>query len=320
VSQPWLTVVVPTFNGAAYLPRALDSIAAEPDPGVSVIAVDDGSDDDTPAILDRYRSRLNLDVVHNRTGSWVANTNLALQRATGERACFLHQDDYWLPGRLEALRRQLAATPGAALLLHACRFVDRAERPLGSWRCPLPAYEPLPAADCVERLLVQNFVGIPGATFRRDLALAAGGLDESLWYTADWDLWLKLASTGPTVYIPRPLAAFRVHPESQTAARSHRLEDFRRQMEAIAERHLEPWPAPDPRTRAAVARVARACVEVNVGLAAAYHRQPVPWRRLAAAVASLRPSDWRRLLRDSRLWERVFARLRARLAPTAVAP
>jgi GT2 family glycosyltransferase len=175
---------------------------------------------------------------------------------------------------------------------------------------------PLPPALSLERLLVQNFVGIPGAVFRRDLALAVGGLDESLWYTADWDLWLKLARAGTTVYVPRPLAAFRVHPESQTSARSRRLEDFRRQYEVVTERHLESWPAAAPATRAAVARVARASLEVNVCLAAAYHRQAVPWRRLARALAPLGLSDWRRLLRDSRLWERVSARVRARLAPS----
>jgi glycosyltransferase involved in cell wall biosynthesis len=315
VTRPWLSVVVPTCNGAAYLPLALDSVVAEADPGVAVIAVDDGSTDETGAILDRYRPRLNLDVIHRRAGNWVANTNLGLRRATGDFACFLHQDDYWLPGRLPAVRQQLAATPDVSLLLHACRFVDRAGRPLGSWRCPYPAQVPMPPAFSVERLLVQNFVGIPGAVFRRDLALAVGGLDDTLWYTADWDLWLKLASAGPTAYVPQLLAAFRVHPKSQTAARSRSLDDFRRQMEVMAERHLDRWPAPHPATRSAVARVARASVEVNVGLAAAYHRQPVPWRRLARALAPLGLSDWHRLLRDSRLWERVSARVRARIAP-----
>ena len=62
--------------------------------------------------------------------------------------------------------------------------------------------------------------------FLRESAVAAGGLDETLWYTADWDLWLKLAAAGPTVYLPRPLAAFRVHPESQTATRSRSADDF----------------------------------------------------------------------------------------------
>ncbi len=307
---PSLSVIVPTCNGAAYLPRALDSVVAEADPAIAVIAVDDGSTDETRDILDRYRSRLNLEVIHRRAGSWVANTNLALARATGDFVCFLHQDDYWLAGRLAAVQQQLAATPEVALLVHACRFVDRFGRSLGLSRCPLPTHASLVPAFIVERLLVQNFVPLPGAVFRRDRALAVGGLDPSLWYTADWDLWLKLASAAGAVYLPQPLAAIRVHPESQTVARSLSLDDFRGQIAVVAERHLATWSAAEPATLSAVARVARASVEVNVSLAAVYHRRPIPWRRLAGVLGSLGLSDWHRLLRDSRLWERTSARVR----------
>ena len=56
--------------------------------------------------------------------------------------------------------------------------------------------------------------------FSRAAAIEVGGLDPDLWYTADWDFWLKLAAAGPTAYLPRPLAGFRIHAQSQTAVRS----------------------------------------------------------------------------------------------------
>ena len=309
--RPWLSVVVPTFNGEAHLRRALDSIVDEADPGVEVVAIDDGSSDATCGILQAYQGTLNLSVDRRPVGNWVSNTNLALGRATGELASFLHQDDCWLPGRLQAVRRQFADTPSAGLLLHACRFVGPDGRETGTWRCPLPPRCPVRPAVTTERLLVQNFVGIPGAVFRRGLALGCGGLDESLWYTADWDFWLKLAAVADTVYLPRPLAVFRLHPSSQTATRSRSLDEFRRQMTTVHERHGSRWPAPDATTRASVERAARAAIEVNVALAAAYHGAPVEGRRLLAALGPLRPADWWRLARDSRLHERVVARLRA---------
>jgi hypothetical protein len=165
----------------------------------------------------------------------------------------------------------------------------------------------------MERLLVQNFVGIPGAVFRRGLALGCGGLDEALWYTADWDFWLKLAASADTVYLPCPLAMFRLHPASQTTTRSRSLDELRRQMSAVQKRHGALWPAPDAATRGSVERTARAAIEVNVALAAAYHRAPVERGRLLASLDALRPPDWWRLARDSRLHERVLARLRAGL-------
>jgi hypothetical protein len=85
-------------------------------------------------------------------------------------------------------------------------------RRLGLWRCPLPAGEsPVPEHTLIERLLVQNFVGIPAPTIRRDAFLSVGGLDNALWYTADWDLYLKLAAIGSVYYHSSPLACFRVH-------------------------------------------------------------------------------------------------------------
>ena len=313
MTGPWLSVLVPTFNGEAHLRRALDSIVDEADAGVEVVAIDDGSSDGTWDILQAYQGRLNLSADRRPVGNWVANTNLALHRATGELACFLHQDDCWLPGRLQEVRRQVAGAPSAGLVLHACRFAGPDGRPAGTWTCPLPPHRPTPPALTTERLLVQNFVGIPGAVFRRGLALECGGLDESLWYTADWDFWLKLAAVTDTVYLPRPLAMFRLHPGSQTATRSRSLDEFRGQMSRVLDRHGSHWPAPDAATRASVERTARAAIEVNVALAAFYHRVFPEGRRLLAALGVLRPSDWRRLARDSRLHERVFARLRAGL-------
>ncbi len=313
MTPPWLSVLVPTFNGEEHLRRALDSIVAEADPGVEVVAIDDGSSDGTLEIFRTYQGRLNLSIGQREVGNWVSNTNLALDRATADLACFLHQDDCWLPGRLQAVRRQLEDTPSAGLLLHACQFADPDGRAAGTWRCPLPARSPSRPAATIERLLVQNFVGIPGAVFRRGLALGCGGLDESLWYTADWDFWLKLAAVADTVYLPRPLAMFRLHPASQTATRSRSLDEFRRQMASVHERHASRWPAPDAATRASVERTSRAAIEVNVALAGAYHRAPVEGRRLLAALGALRPRDWWRLARDSRLHERILARLRAGL-------
>lgn len=300
-APPWLSVVVPTYNGADLLPAALDSVAAQLEPGVEVIAVDDGSTDGTPDVLARYADRLPLTVVRRKVGNWVANTNHGLSLARGEFACILHQDDLWLPGRLAAVRRQLAATPSLTLLLHATRYIGPCGDDLGPWRCPLPARRPLSSTLVLHRLLVQNFVAVPSALFRRDTALAVGGLDESLWYTADWDFWLKLASAGPTAYLPEKLAAFRVHPASQTAGRSRSANEFRAQLEAVPRRY--PTTAARPATAAAI--------EINLALAAGYHRQSLEWRRLLAALMPLTPGDWCRLLRDSRLSERVLARVRA---------
>jgi GT2 family glycosyltransferase len=307
VSRPWLSVIVPTYNGAEFLPAALNSIIEQHESDLEVIAVDDGSTDATRSILAEFAARLPLTVIERRVGNWVSNTNLGIERATGKWISFLHQDDLWRPGRLTALRPVTA--DGPALILHTADFINRRGQRVGRWRCPLPPTSP-PVAT-VARLLVQNFVPLPTALFRREDALRVGLLEPKLWFTADWDFWLKLAALGPTRYLPSSLAAFRLHPQSQTVARTSRSAELREQYQAVFDAHWTIWRdrLANPRCVAAAAELSR---EVNVALAARHYGDTVNWKRLLRAMAS-GPATWAFFLRNSRIVERAISRLRARL-------
>lgn len=299
---PWLSIVMPAWNGERYLAEALQSVRQEGIDGYEVVAIDDGSTDRTPQILSAWAEKLPLRIVTRPgRGNWVAATNAALREARGRYACFLHQDDLWLSGRLAALRQEASRDP--ALVVHSASFLGPGGETLGSWRCPLPEGEVDPRLF-LERLIVQNFIAIPAPAFRREVALRIGGMDESLWYTADWDLWLRLGREGPIRHLPLELAAFRVHPASQTMVRTDLL-DRRRQLEAVLQRHSAGLPA-------AAQRAARFSLEMNLALAAAASGGRVPWGSLLATLSRLGPSGLRRYLRDSRIFERVGARLRLR--------
>src|SRR4051812_48632691 len=91
---PWLSVVIPTYNGERYLPATLESVKGQDLSGLELIAIDDGSSDSTVDILENYRDTLPLQIIRGaRSGNWVKSTNRALSLAHGEYACFLHQDD-----------------------------------------------------------------------------------------------------------------------------------------------------------------------------------------------------------------------------------
>ena len=167
----------------------------------------------------------------------------------------------------------------------------------------------MPAPQFLERLLVQNFLAMPSPVFSRNAALPEG-LDEDLWYTADWDLWLRLGARGPVRSLVEPLAAFRIHPASQTMARERT--DLGRQLRAVLARHFGPWAATVSSPLAErVRKVAGFSVEVNIALAAAQRGTSGAALALAPRLLRLGPSAWARFLRDSRLPERVWARLRA---------
>jgi glycosyltransferase involved in cell wall biosynthesis len=303
MTDPWLSIVMPVWNGERYLTEALQSVREQGGFGYEVIAVDDGSTDASPRILRSWADLLPLRIIRReRGGNWVAATNAGLREARGVYACFLHQDDLWLPGRLGALEREAASQP--ALILHPAVFVGPDGRRLGQWQCPLAPGEVDPAFFA-ERLLVQNFVAIPAPAFLREAALRDGGLDEALWYTADWDLWLRLASAGRIRYLQSAFAAFRVHPASQTVVRND-LAERHRQLQAVLDRHATSAPA-------GVQRAARFSLEVNVALAALAGGSRPPWRPLLAALSRLGVAGGVRYLRDSRIAERVGARVRLRI-------
>ncbi len=315
INTPWLSVLMPTYNGAPFLTAALDSIASQVVGGIECIAVDDGSRDSTVAILERYQDRIPLTIkVQPRTGNWVMNTNRALALARGEYACFLHQDDIWRPGRLVALRRLIDQNPGVDLILGSADFIDAKGKALGPWRCPLRSGPPfLDPSEVTKKLLVQNFVPIPAPIFKSAEARKYGGMDENLWYTADWDFWLKLASGVSALYYAPPLVGFRVHPHSQTMLRSSDPNEFRAQHRLVIERHLSRFPFPD-QERARIRRISQFSIEVNTALAKTLREGTNGLSRLFLPLFSLGPAGVLTYLRNSRILERGLARIRAGLA------
>jgi hypothetical protein len=312
--RPWLSVVMPTYNGARHLPAALKSVRAQADNAIEVVAIDDGSTDDTIAILESFSKSICLRISKRpHSGNWVSSANLGLSVASGEWVCFLHQDDLWSQDRVATLEAALTRQPDLSLVLHPSWFIDEHGKRLGMWRCPLPANSrPLDPRRLIQRLLVQNFIAMPAPVFRRDLATQVGGLNESLWYTADWDFWLKLAAVSRTTYLPEPLTSFRLHSGSQTVRGSQKLTEFRGQLESVLRAHLDAYTSAGG-DGDSLRPLCQFSVDMNVSLAAALHGERPPWPRLGLQFLSLGARGWHRYLRDSRISERVAARLRAKM-------
>jgi glycosyltransferase involved in cell wall biosynthesis len=313
-TQPWLSVLIPTYNGEDYLPFALNSIAMQGDDNIECIAVDDGSTDATLSILNNYQKKLSIKILQGeRLGNWVANTNYALSCAIGEYVCFLHQDDLWFKDRLEIMKGLIFQFPKVVFFLHSARYLDVEGNDLGLWQCPLPSFPEIIKSDLmIEKLLTQNFIAIPAPIFKRGVAQKVGGLDKTSWYTADWDFWLKIADCGDILYYPKPLSGFRIHPRSQTMVRSSYLPDFQNQLENVAKRHLAYWKVPESKKKS-VSKIANFSIQVNTSLAGILHGKNTSLLNLLVNFLLLGPLGGYRYLRDSRIWERIFSRTKARL-------
>ena len=311
-AAPWLSVIVPSWNGERWITQALASLCADPEAtGIECILIDSSDGPETLRIAQAFGDRLLLRALRrDDLPGWQEKTNHGIALARATHVCTLHQDDVWLPGRAAALRRWIAEDPEAALHLNPSAIVDANGRRLGLWRCPLPEGG-VPPEIFLPRLLVQNFIAMPAPVFRRDLALAVGGLDEALWYTADWDLWLKLGAAGRVRYNRSPLTAFRIHGKSLTISGSRSLLDFEAQQRIVLERYLPLLPEAH---HAEVRRLAETSIGVNAALAGALNGAPSALAHAAWRMLRLGPVGLTRYLRDSRITERVLPRLRARIA------
>jgi len=309
----WLSVIVPSHNGQRWLSTALQSIADQKERGIEVIVIDSSTENTSLAIAESFSTQFVIRALRRPDLlSWMAKTNFGVEQAKGSWICMLHQDDFWLPNRSTELQNWVLSQPDAVMHLHPCYIVDEVGKRLGLWRCPLPADgSPVPAQVLYERLLVQNFIGIPTPAIRRDAYLTVGGLDQALWYTADWDLYLKIASIGNICYHSTPLACFRVHKNSLTVLGSRDIHDFRIQHSTIVDRHINKL-IPDART--ATLRISEASIEVNVALAAAVAGKFGAISKAIRSVLFLGPAGIARYLSYSRIVDRALPRLRAAVA------
>lgn len=304
---PDLTVVMPLHGGEPYLHATLASLAAERPVGVQIRAYDSTPDTAaTRAIIAAFDQDLAIDYVATpELKPWQAKVNRGFREAGTQHVAILHQDDLWLPGHLAAVRAGIAAQPGAGLSIGPSRFIDSKGRDAGMWRLPFAAGQ-VSGRAFFETLIVQNTVAVPSAVYRRDAWLDAGGMDESLWYTPDWDVYLRLARLCAIVVRSEPTTAFRLHGGSLTVSGSADIAEFRNQLDIVLRRHADLWQL-DPGSALAVR--AQLSIDVNCALAQAARGHYSALLTLLPRLAALGPKGLAAFLRETRLYDRIKARL-----------
>lgn len=313
MAVPWLSVILPTYCGEKWVATTLDSIALDPDPGIEIVVIDTSTGPETLEIVKRYENTLNLTIYQpNDIDGCSLKTNFGVQQAKADYVTWLCQDDLWLPGRAAAIRRWIAKDPEAVLHLAPTAIIDKEGKRLGDWHCPLPDNTgPIDRDMLCERLMVQNFVAAVSPVIRRESWNKCGGIDPSLWYSGDWELWLKLAQSGPVHYHGELTAGFRIHCESATSTGSRDADDFREQLQIVVDRHIGALPLS---RQTGVRKLANAAIGVNCALASTANGASAGIFKAMAAIIALGPIGIGKFIYFSRIIERVMPRLRAKLA------
>jgi glycosyltransferase involved in cell wall biosynthesis/peptidoglycan/xylan/chitin deacetylase (PgdA/CDA1 family) len=242
--QPLVSVIVTTFNYAHFLPTAIESVLEQTYANTEILVVDDGSTDDTAAVVERYATRNVLYVYQENRGAGAArNTGLSL--TSGSLVAFLDADDVWLPDKLTKQTDHLRLHPELALVgCHAYGCDTDLSVIDIVWGGDF-------AADrAFEQLLLRNFVLNPTCVLaRRSAFAAAGGFSEvPMW--EDWDTWLHIARRFAIGFTAEPLVKVRRHVQGLSPRSAY---ERLAQDDAILRRHLRyvsGWKRPVVRRRA----------------------------------------------------------------------
>lgn len=228
--MPQVSVLMPCYNAAATLPEALFSLAEQTLADFEIVAVDDGSQDETRSVLEAWAQReARLRVLEQPHRGIVAALNLGLEACQAPYVARMDADDRSDPRRLEAQLAYLQAHPQVSVA--GCLVsAFPAEGVRGGFRVYLEWLNTLVAdADIRREIFVESPLPHPSVMFRADLVRAAGGYQDFGW-AEDYDLWLRLyLSGGRFGKVPEVLLNWREHPERLTRVDPrYSLENFLR--------------------------------------------------------------------------------------------
>ncbi|HEU5395863.1 MAG TPA: glycosyltransferase [Verrucomicrobiae bacterium] len=224
--MPKVTVIVPNYNHARFLPRRFESIFAQTCGDREVIALDDASTDGSREILRELAAKHPLQLIFNDRNSGIPfkQWNKGVAAARGEFIWIAESDDSAEPQLLERLVAALEANPKAGLAYCQTRRIDEHDvlaGTLGDWTADLDPvrwqndFVASGPAECATALMIKNTIPNASAVvFRRSVFERAGGAPEDLRLCGDWMTWVRMLLISDVAFVAAPLNHFRSHPNS----------------------------------------------------------------------------------------------------------
>ncbi len=335
-----VSVVIPTYNRAHVVGRAIESVVSQTYSNVQVVIVDDGSSDHTQAVASAFGPRVTY--LRQKNAGVSAARNSGMRHARGEFIAFLDSDDSWRTWKLDAQMAALRRHPQAGLVWTDMAAVDEMGRVVGPryLRVMYAAYKkfeidktlrqvdvlgqlcdriprelssaPVREGDLFSAILLGNLIHTSTVLFRRSWLARTGGFDESFARAGeDYEFYIRLCSNGPVAFIDAPSTIYRVGAADQLTRPSMMLEIANNNLRA-----LQKWlPASAPQMTLPPATVRRRVSESFAWLGEAELDVGNRWaavRRLSQSLARMPGLDRRAaLLARCALPERAVDALRS---------
>lgn len=216
--MPTVSVIIPAYNCELYIAETISSVLEQTYKDLELIVVDDGSTDSTPSIVSSCGPPVRL--VHQANRGVCKARNLGIREANGKFICLLDHDDFWFPEKLER-QMQVFQRDTKAGVVYSPFILWHPNTVSGIYPHP-ESYDRMAYPDDIDnsfsgwiyhQFLLDCWMLTSTAMFRAEVFDKCGVFDESLPYSEDWDLWLRISQQYRFVKLCRPTTLYRQHPQ-----------------------------------------------------------------------------------------------------------
>jgi len=213
--NPIVSVIIPVYNGERYLAETIESVIAQTEVNWEIIAVNDGSSDNSLAILEGYAKKIpdRIQVITVGNGGVSRARNTAVAAARGMYVAFLDQDDLWAPQKLQRQIEMFSRDKNLGISFTNATLIDEKG---SSIRENVLKFGAKHRGNVFEYLIFENFIPISSVMLRKELFEKNGGFNPWFSLAEDYDFLLKVTQESPVDYIDEPLLLYREHRQSGT--------------------------------------------------------------------------------------------------------
>jgi len=208
-----VSIITPSYNQGHFIEETIRSVLEQDYPEIEYIIVDGASKDNSVDVIRQYQDRLAWWVSEKDKGHAEA-LNKGFARAKGEILAWINSDDSYFPGAVRQAVEFLRDHPEVGMVYGDANLTDETGRTIGKFNARQTHY----------RSLLRGSVHIPQAAtfFRASLFRQVGPLSTSLFFSFDYDLWVRLAKVSELRYVPELWAYFRMHESGKSVVNDDR--------------------------------------------------------------------------------------------------
>jgi glycosyltransferase involved in cell wall biosynthesis len=214
MAMPEVSIILPVYNGAPHLAKAIDSILTQSFADFELIIVNDGSVDGSEQIISASKDPRIVYIANEVNSGLIFTLNRGIDRATGKYIARMDADDICLKDRLAVQKKWLDENAGTSMVACTVQFIDENDMVTGNWPTDL---DTVSAASIRKKLPHQNCIAHPTVMIRSEI-LKAYRYKAYQKNIEDYDLWLRLEADGKKIEkVSQALLLYRVHAQSVTS-------------------------------------------------------------------------------------------------------